>query len=129
MPGWELRLQQVFEGRREAPFSWGSHDCCQLALAAYEACTGRRVPVDSYDTQRGAARVLCGMGGLVAAVAATGSPEVAPPLAQRGDVVLIEQVGVFGLALAVCAGRVVYAAGSVGLVEVPRARQLRAWSI
>lgn len=127
--GWELRLQQVIEGRREALFSWGAHDCCQVALAAYEACTGHRPAVPAYSTERGAWRVLRRLGGLRGAVAAVATPLSAPALAQRGDIVLVEQPGLFGHALAVCAGGVVLAAGQRGLVRVPAERWHAAWRV
>ena len=126
---WPERLQALIDSRMRAPFAWGSHDCCLFVVAAIEAVTGRRVSVAAYSSERGAFRVLRAMGGFERAVEAAGGRPEPVGLAQRGDVLLVEQAGLFGRALAVCGGAQVLAAGPVCLVPVPRARWLAAWSI
>ena len=128
--GWELRLHDLIEGRREALFSWGTHDCCMLAVDAIEACTGRRPAIAPYDSEAKAIDVLASLGGMrEAASLATRSDPIAAGLAQRGDLVLIEWPGLWGSALAVCAGSVAYAASRVGLARVPPHRWLTAWRV
>lgn len=128
-PGWEQRLRALVDTRRSTPFAWGAQDCCSFALDALAACRGHRPALPGWRTERGAVRVLRRLGGMAGAADALAGPRIAPALAQRGDVVLVSQPGLFGTALAVCMGPVAYAAGAEGLVRVPRALWQQAWRI
>lgn len=129
LPDWPERLQALIDARRRDPFTWGVHDCCQFALGAIAAVTGRHVPVRPYASERGAVRVLSRMGGFDGAVKQAGGVPIPPGLAQRGDLVLVPQEGLFGSALAVCLGSAAFAAGVQGFASVPRAQWLAAWRI
>ena len=128
LPDWPLRLAAYIEAARPVQFAWAVHDCCTWAAGAVEAITGSRVPLPLYDGQRSAARLLRAMGGLqVAVMDVLGSP-VAPALARRGDVVLLEQLP-GRPALAVCVGHAWAAPGLYGLAFGPMAEACAAWRI
>ncbi len=95
--GWEGRLANYLEERREMPFDWGTHDCCRFACAGLVA-QGLPDPmagVRPYRTPRGAAGAIKRLGGTLDAAATTladrtGLHEVAPAFAGRGCVVLAD---------------------------------------
>ncbi len=41
LPGWEQRLQAIFDRENGAPFQWGRADCATFAADCVEAVTGR----------------------------------------------------------------------------------------
>jgi hypothetical protein len=104
LPDWMLRLDAFVQTARIQPFAWGSHDCCTVAAAVVEACTGVDVMGDvrwQYDTALGAARVVDGLGGMAALLADRLGPEVPLLCAQSGDIGLCDD------------GRVVWFGGSM----------------
>lgn len=129
-PGWELRLHRLFAARRRTPFAWGSFDCCIFALDAYEACTELRPQFEPYDSALSAERVLASVGGMVALATSTiGSEPIPVKFAQRGDIVLATNAAVWGTALAVCAGHVIYAPNTKGLAIIPKSMCTMAWRV
>ncbi len=129
-PGWELRLHELFAARRRTQFAWGSFDCCMFALDAYEACTGQRPTFEVYDSAQSAGRVLESVGGMVTLATSTiGSEPIPVKFAQRGDIVIATNAAVWGTALAVCAGHVIYAPNTKGLAIVPKSNCTMAWRV
>lgn len=130
---WPERLAALVEARRLAPFAWGSQDCCLFAADAVQAATG----ADPAAFWRGTyaseaeAEALLGMKGLedrVAAVlAAFGARDCPAGFAQRGDVALV--LAGNQPTMGVVLGETVAAPGPEGLVFLPRAAILRAWSV
>src|SRR5690349_271236 len=98
LPDWEERLTEIIRARHRAPFAWGQFDCALFACDAVLAMTG----VDLAEPFRGryadalgalrAIRKFTSGGNLgdVARIqaAAFTIPEVDPPFAMLGDVVL-----------------------------------------
>lgn len=138
---WPERLAAFIEERRAMPFAWGSNDCALFAADAVCAITG----VDFGEPFRGryddeASLRLHGMHGANAHLAAGDvsrairdmatawlDGEIAPALARRGDVVLIDHAG--GESLAVCVGEKAAAPGRRGVIMVPRSAWLSAWRV
>jgi len=88
-PDWMVRLDALVCAFRERPFAWGDHDCCTVAAAVVEACTGADVMGDlrgRYSTALGAARLIEAEGGMAAMLAARLGTEVAVSMAQAGDI-------------------------------------------
>ncbi len=94
-PDWPERMAAVIERAMNQPFCWGTHDCVTfaadvvVAISDVDPLAGLR---GRWHTERGAARILRGMGGLHAAwTGALGEPLSSPLMAGRGDVALVRQ--------------------------------------
>ncbi|MDB5461385.1 MAG: hypothetical protein JWO72_3126, partial [Caulobacteraceae bacterium] len=88
-------LIALVESRVRAPLAWGTHDCVAFAAACAQAQTGRDFHAlmgCTWRTARGAHRLLRARGGLEAATDSV-LTRVAPALAHRGDVGLVEIEG------------------------------------
>lgn len=127
---WQSRLQRCIAERRKLPFAWGSQDCVLFAADCAGACTGVDLAAEfrgKYSTILTAQRLVDAMGGLGAIAAARLGEEIAPKLAQTGDVGLLlnggrECLGVFG-------GAMWLAPGVDGLCSLPASQVLRAWRL
>jgi len=130
-PGWDVRLYELVRLRHNTTFAWGSQDCATFAAEAVLALTGHRPPLPGpWSTAREALRAIAGAGGLQAAVQAVLGPCGTPSLAQRGDIVLIEQPeSLGGEALGVHMGTYAIATGPHGLVRVPLEAVRCCWHI
>lgn len=91
---WEERLANLVAWAQEQSYHPGQFDCCMFAASTVEVLTGEDPAAPfrgTYSTDEGAAAVLKpygGIRGLAEAIAwERGFQAVAPPLAQRGDVV------------------------------------------
>ena len=129
--GWESALADLIKQRRFAPFVWGQHDCCLFAADCALAITGTDWAATfrgHYNSASGAARQIAARGGFESMITGLlGDPLAAVTLAQRGDVVMLDQDG--HPALAVCCGATVAAAGINGLVFRPMTDGLLAWRV
>lgn len=131
LPDWTMRLDSLVRARLLLPFEWGPNDCCSWVADAAQAMTG----ADVLAVLRGPRRSWRGAykqharytGGLPVAMQRAGLPRVAPRLARRGDVVLIEQLP-FDL-LAICNGMDALSPGPDGLAAVSMERALCAWQL
>ena len=131
----ELLLSAV-AARRGTPFEWGENDCALFACDVLLEATGQDFAAPfrgRYKSAVGAARVLKKFsgGGLEATAEKIardeGHAEVAPLMAQRGDMVLVEAEA--GPALGVCLGEAAAVAGQEGMIMVPARSWLRAWRV
>lgn len=138
-PDFAERLLAVLEERRDRPFAWGRNDCALFACDLVEAATG----VDHAAPLRGRYRSAAGAawalrrfagGGLEAAAEkiakSNGLREVPPLMAQRGDIVLLDEApgpAPDNPCLGVCLGAHVVAAGPAGAVLRPLVAGRRAW--
>lgn len=125
---WQQRLAVCVAARANLPFAWGSQDCALFAADCVLACTGEDIATDvrgRYKTDAGAARFIKRLGGLAAIAAARLGPEVAPLMAQPGDVGLLENAG--NPCLAVWTGAVWHAPAEQGLTPFPIECATRAW--
>lgn len=126
-PDWQSRLQAAIAARQHRPFEWGRHDCCLFVCDCIEAMTGRDPAADvrGYSTDREAARLVRELGGMRSIGGQRFGAEIAPGLAQVGDVGLVEYDGRESLAL--CGGSHWVAAGAVGLAVLPMSAAIAAW--
>lgn len=124
---WQSRLQAALAARQHSPFEWGQHDCCLFVCDCIEAMTGRDPAADvrGYASDREAARLVRELGGMRAIGSARFGAEIAPALAQVGDVGLVVHDGRQSLAL--CGGAHWVAAGAVGLAVLPMRAAAVAW--
>lgn len=135
--GWERALLEALESAAARPFAWGEHDCSLFAADIVLAMTGVDAAAQlrgGYRSAAGAARVLKRFagGGLMEAVERItrelGMPEIPPPLAQRGDVVLLENAGRTILGVIDTHG-LIAALGEDGALQLPLACARRAWRL
>jgi hypothetical protein len=104
---WDSRLAAFLTARRAMQFDLRDNDCVKFCAAWWVALYGPPCPLETlgirYSTRREAAAILRAHGGLRRMVGAfVGSDEIAPALAQRGDLVLADNEG--REALGVCLG-------------------------
>jgi hypothetical protein len=96
--GWEQRLNAVVAKHQALPGEWGKSDCWIMAMDAVEAVTGERIlpHLQRYSTEAEGYKVFRKAGYLEtveeALASAFGEP-IAPVLAQRGDLGVIERDG------------------------------------
>jgi hypothetical protein len=133
LPDWTERLAELVEERRQAPFAWGSQDCCLFAADAVVAVTGGDPAAawrGKYRTEAGAERLLGALGleGTVAqALADFGLQECPPAFAQRGDLAIVASGNL--PTVGVVLGDAVAAPGPDGLAFVPLTSASRAWGV
>ena len=129
LEGWEKRLAAQVEAVRSRPFEWGQHDCATWAAEVRLAMTGQDAAAawrGRYRSERGALRTLRRLGFQTMEAGVTGvlsDPLPTPLLAQRGDVVLMDD------ALGVCIGAVALFLAPEGLTERPMADCRLAWRV
>lgn len=126
---WPLVLAARVEEWRGRPFVYGSADCLQFAGDVVLALTGvdYRDRFPAYGSQDEAAAILAEHGGVAGLLTSLfGQPKPALQ-AQRGDLV----AGDFGLGITagVCLGVACCAPGAGGLVFLPTASAVAAWSV
>lgn len=105
LENWPGLLEEFIEQSLHAPFEWGARDCCLFAADAVRAMTGEDYAAEfrgRYRSARSAQQVLAAFGGVSGIVERTGFEEIAPLMAQRGDVVLVnteagDALGVVGM--------------------------------
>jgi hypothetical protein len=130
---WPERLAAWYEANRSAPFSWEHHNCGFVACDWAREITG----LDPAEPFRGKGGALGTMRSIRAAGGAetifeqaarqNGWREIAPTVAQRGDVVLHQTPR--GAALGVCMGGAGAFMQKTGLGLVPLKACRRAWRI
>lgn len=129
---WRSRLAQYLAAVAHRPFRPGQHDCALFAAGAVEAMTG----ADLASAWRGSYRRLedglaalqaAGFEGLPALAAAC-FPEVAPALAQAGDLAVLPGDET-GAALGVVQGPAVYVLDPRGLAVVSRLHMKKAFRV
>jgi hypothetical protein len=126
---------------KDARFEWGKWDCALFAASGIQAMTGTDIASDfrnGYTDEAGAMatiKAVCGGTSVADAAAYCASKhnlkELAHPLmAQRGDLVIVEDSGRLVAGLVNSNGRHVVAAGQSGLnTRIPIGNVKRAWRI
>lgn len=129
--GWEQALAAHTRAAMARPHAWGSHDCALFAADGVRAMTGEDLAAEfrgTYADEDGARRVLASLGCAdVGDLAGRYLPEIDPPQARRGDVVMIE--GKYGPFLAIVDGRTAVGPSRRGLEHAPMTAALRAWRV
>lgn len=127
----EVRLARVLDEAQARPFDLGAHDCITFAFRGIQTLGGPDLLAMTPGgwTARTAPILLHFFGGLPRAVSAyaiwSGLRSIAPRLAHRGDLVVIEAGGepAAGLLL----GAEVAVVGPDGLARVPRSTIIAGW--
>jgi len=130
-PDWEQRLGAFLDEIRDRPFDWGRHDCCLMAAGGVIAMTGEDPMPEfrgRYRTKRGAACALNRYGaGTLAATMDGKFGAIAPALAFRGDIVMVE--GGLGISLGSASIHVGELGEREGLILRPRLLWTHAWRV
>lgn len=139
-PHWETRAFHDFLLARAAtPFAWGSNDCALFAADAVLAITGQDIAAEfrgRYADEDGALAAIREIaGGATVEDAAEwcarncGMREwISPLLAQRGDLVCVDNGGTVIAGVVHLNGRHVVTMAQDGLVRLPITATRRAWS-
>lgn len=129
--GWEQALAAYTRAALARPYAWGSQDCALFAAGAVAAITGEDFAAEfrgAYNDADSARRLLTQLGCVdVGDLASRYLPEIDPPEARRGDIVMID--GQFGPFLAVVDGRTAVGPAARGLTHSPVSMALRAWRV
>ena len=133
LPDWPERLAAYLAQQRPHRFAWGVHDCAIFAAGAVSTITGRQGLPAQWSSLAEAVRQLRAAGGLPAAVDQVLPRLAVPSLAQRGDVVLVQQPVAAGRArrqfLAVADGPRCWVPSVTGLHSLPIALAVTAWGV
>lgn len=127
---WVSRLLAVVDDAQGRPFEWGQHDCCLFAARCIDAVTGSDWAVDLelwYWDESTALAYIKAEGSIRASVSRRFGEPVAPLLARRGDLVLVDSP--IGEAVTVCVGPSLVGAAPSGLTVLPLSAGLCAWRI
>ena len=131
---WPRLLADFLAEKRAEPFDWARNNCAFFACDWIALCTSVDPAADVRDevtSALSAGRVLRARGGLVQIAGEAcfrwAWPEVAPRLAQRGDVAVHDTPQ--GPALGVVLGAQVAFAGASGVVLQPLTSCTAAWRI
>lgn len=131
LPDWEARLDAVIAAYQGCVFIWGVRDCLRFQLECAEAVTGRRFVhlIPTYHSGVGAALALSrrGFSGLGDVLAAH-FDEVAPALARRSDIGVVDEGGE-SAAVVVLGRDLAGMSASYGLTILPRGRLVRAFAV
>lgn len=139
-PHWATReLHDHLLDRANAPHEYGVNDCCLFAADGIHAMTGVDIAEDfrGYSTEQGALKAIAKVaGGSTVEHAAEycakkyGLEQLVHPLmAQRGDLVLIEEADGFKMGLVHLGGACAVVPGETELRRVPLTSIKRAWRI
>lgn len=126
--------------RATTPFQWGENDCCMFAADAVKAITGQDIAGDfrgKYTDQASAFHAISTItGGRTVAdataycAAKAGLTELLQPLmAQRGDLVLMQNGQELIAGIVHLNGRHVVSVGESGLIRQPITSVKRAWRV
>jgi hypothetical protein len=132
---WPMRLHALIDDARSREFQWGDLDCCQWGGLVVEALTGTN-PISHlrgrYNTAIGAKRLLkqeYGTWEIRDALTQVLGQPVAPGLAGRGDIVLVDIDGTEAVGVVDLTGERVAAVGLYGLEHVPLSAATTAWKV
>jgi hypothetical protein len=131
---WPERLYAFLESKKSTPFKWGVNDCCTFAADVVFECTGVD-PIDnlrpdglaSWSTELQASKVLKRHGGLAAMVTSRLGQPIAVPMAQRGDVMMINMHD--RAALVICLGAQYAGAGPAAITYGSINEATMAWRV
>jgi hypothetical protein len=138
---WATReFDKFLRDNEKTPFQWGFSDCCLMSANAIQAFTGTDIADDfrgKYTTQLGAFQLIKTVtGGTTVADAAAycatkhGLPEWPTPLlAQRGDLVVVQDGDDLIAGVVHLNGRHVISIGVDGLKRLPLTAAKRAWQV
>ena len=133
-------LHAYLVAHNQDTFSWGTNDCCLFAANAIQAMTGVDIASDfrdKYTTELGAMKAIKDVSGGssvedAAVYCATKHGLVewsAPLLAQRGDLVLVQDADRLIAGVVHLNGKHVISIGEQGLKRLPLTSVTRAWKV
>jgi hypothetical protein len=129
--GWEARLRRTVALYRARAHDWAANNCAHLAGACVEAVSGdARLTALAHESadEAQAAAVMARLGAAdLGGVLCTLFPEIAPALAQRGDVGVIDDDG--REVIVVVLGQIVAAPGLRCMAHLNRTKLKRAFRI
>lgn len=142
---YRMEFQDFIIERKKMPFAWGSNDCALFAADAVKAITGTDIAADfrgKYSDEAGAFALIKSVTGkgedpaTAVADAAAWCAEKAglsefkfPKMAQRGDLVVIEDSGRLIAGVVHATGTLIVTVGEAGLKSFSISDVKRAWRV
>ena len=131
LPDWRPRLIAYLHEVAHKPFVEGQHDCALFAAGAVQAMTGTDLAAEwrGYSSTREGIKALISSGYKSHVdIVASMFDEVAPALAQPGDIAAV-QLDDDIPALGVVQGERIYVVGPDRLLSIPRRSAIRAFEV
>lgn len=122
---WPKRMIESIERHEGRRFRYGRYDCVTFTSNVIKAMTGENPNPFRYKNRSEAESILQEREGLEAIVDSLFESKP-PKMAQRGDLVMVEEDGG---TLGICVGSTVAVAAKVGVTYVPLTSALRAWAV
>lgn len=133
---WPMILSEQIEAYKGLPFVWGVSDCLQFAgrvagaMLDYDPHEKAEAHLYAYDSEAGAAKMIAkkfkgDMGNVFGKV----FPEIAPALAGRGDIVIVDVDGRDTCGIVDSSGRRVACKAKEGVLFAPISKITRAWRV
>lgn len=126
-PEWPELLADYVESRRSMPFEWGANDCASFASAWVELMRGEPIELPPHASAKQAAQTLKASDGLEHAASAVLGASINPMLAKRGDIAMV-RIGDRD-SLSVVVGEYAVGPGADGIVMIPLADAVCAWTV
>lgn len=134
LANWESSVITYLNECRTTPFAWGAHDCCIFANNVVQRVSGCSLYdkfAGHYTTERGALIALkrYGEGDLVGTITELLGTPIPRLQLRRGDIALVSNDGLLGLAIAVVWAGFLVQPGTHGLVQMPTEYASRGWRV
>ena len=127
--GWENRLEELVQSKRNQPFSWADNNCMGFVAQAQKTITGETdfpEVLDNLKSKNNALKLVLKNGSLTDWVNKH-LEQIPITMARRGDIVDIETCE--GPAMGLCIGHKAVFLGQNGLEYIPLTFLIRAWRI
>jgi hypothetical protein len=126
--GWENRLEELVQSKRNQPFDWAENNCVGLVAEAQLTITGKTdfpEVLENIGNKHNAHRLILKHGKNITEGANKYFTAIPITMAQRGDIVELETCE--GPAVGLCIGAKAVFIGKDGLEYIPLTSLIRAW--
>ncbi len=126
--GWENRLEELVQSKRNLPFDWAENNCMQLVTEAQQTLTGQTdfpEALQNVGTKHSAYKLVLKRAKNLTELMDKHFKRVPITMAQRGDIVDIETCE--GPAMGICMGGHAVFVGEKGIEHIPLTSLIRAW--
>ena len=127
--GWENRLEELVQSKRNKPFDWADNNCMGFVAQAQKTITGKTdfpEVLDNLKSKNNALKLVLKNGSLTDWVNKH-LEQIPITMARRGDIVDIETCE--GPAMGLCIGPKAVFLGQNGLEYIPLTFLIRAWRV
>ena len=126
--GWENRLEELVNKKRNQPFDWAENNCMQLVTEAQQTVTGHTdfpEALQNVGTKYSAYKLVLKRAKNLTELMDKHFERIVITMARRGDIVEIETCE--GPAMGICMGTHAVFVGIEGIEYIPLETLIRAW--